>query len=83
MATEPVDLRGLSPMKKVCVGGGKGMFSPQYLPSAPRSGDRGENFEVGAEHILDRSNAQYTNNFRGKELSRCDLLLPEVSFLLI
>ena len=42
------------PMKKV--GGLKVCLAPppQYLPSAPRSGDRWENFEVGAEHILDR-----------------------------
>ena len=47
-------LGGLSPPNEKS-GGAKGMFSPpQYLPSAPRSGDRWENFEVGAEHILDR-----------------------------
>ena len=34
----------------------KGMFSPQYLPSTPRSRDLGKNFEVGAEHILYRFN---------------------------
>ena len=33
----------------------------QCLPSGP-SGDRGENFEVGVEHILDRCNAHTAYN---------------------
>ena len=31
---------------------------PPLFASAPRSGERGENFEVGDEHILDWSNAR-------------------------
>ena len=36
-------------------GGLKVCSAPNNLPSAPRIRDRGENFEVGAEHILDKA----------------------------
>ena len=57
VAAEPGGAWGAQPPPMKKVGGLKVCLAPpppQYLPSAPRSGDRWENFEVGAEHILDR-----------------------------
>ena len=44
-------LGGLSPPNEKS-GGLKVCLAPQYLPSAPRSGDRWENFEVGLNIFL-------------------------------
>lgn len=52
--------------------GAKGMFShPNICQVLQEEGTVGKTFEVGAEYILDRSNAPYTNNLGVKKAPPC------------